>query len=125
MCLSFELVPQEPTLVKEFAVLIYSEYGARVAVLDLRREGIVDLPIDVNPLKIEICVDALPLVEGDYRLGVYLVTNHYAGNYLDLTSFTVASNLRPCDMVPYAREHRGFIEIDFFLKKGVAETMAL
>ena len=125
MCLSFELVPQEPTLVKEFAVLIYSEYGARVAVLDLRREGIVDLPIDDNPLKIEICVDALPLVEGDYRLGVYLVTNHYAGNYLDLTSFTVASNLRPCDMVPYAREHRGFIEIDFFLKKGVAETMAL
>ena len=125
MSLSFQLLPQEPTIVREFAVLIYSDYGVRVAVLDLRREGLRDLPLRDIALDVEVCVGALPLVEGDYRLGFYVATNDYASNYLDVASFSVGTALRCWDVVPYARQHRGFIELEFFLKKGVVERVSL
>ena len=46
----FRSFPKEATVIKEMAVLVYSEYGVRVAVLDMRREGLRDMVLSIEPL---------------------------------------------------------------------------
>jgi lipopolysaccharide transport system ATP-binding protein len=122
---SFKLSPQESTTVRELALLIYSDCGVRVSILDLRREGLRDLHLCGHPVQVEVSLDSFPLVEGDYRLGFYVVTENYGGNYLDVASFSVSAARQSSDVVPYARQHRGFIELAFAVKKDAAELISL
>jgi hypothetical protein len=125
MSISFRVLGTEPTTINEFAVLIYSDYGIRVSVLDLRREGLYDVQLSEAALEVEVCVDALPLVGGDYRLGFYVATPDYSGDYLDIASFSVCSAPKSGGIVPYHDQYRGFIEIDFSLKNGVTESVSM
>ena len=125
MRLLFQLVPKEPTVIRELAVLIYSEYGVRVAVLDLRREAVCPLTLRDAPISFDICLDHIPLVEGDYRLGFYLVTNDYQGNYLDFASFSVIASSSQGGTVPYPPQHRGFLELDFSVRLRVLQRVSI
>jgi lipopolysaccharide transport system ATP-binding protein len=120
--LRFRLIPRAATVLRELALLVYSEYGVRVAVLDLRRQGVRDLSLGQAALDFEVRVESFPLVEGDYRIGFYVVTSDYRDNYLDVASISVVSALRIGDFVPYAAEHRGFVTLDFSVSHGPARS---
>lgn len=108
MRMLFQLVPKERTTIRELAILIYSEFGARVAVLDLRRGAAFPFLLSEAPLDFEIRLDRLALVEGDYRLGFYVVTNDYNGNYFDVASFTVIASPSKLGTAPYPPQYGDF-----------------
>jgi hypothetical protein len=51
------------------------------------------------------------LVEGDYRLGLFINSTDFVGDADEIVELTVQP--RPRDgLVPYAAAHRGFVELD-------------
>ena len=112
--LSIRLVPKRPTTIREMAVLVYSENGVRVALLDLRRRGFLRASRRSDPFELAIRVNTAPLVEGHYRLGIYVSTDEYDGNYLDLRSFSVpAPRLPDDDPAQYPARERGFVDLEY------------
>jgi lipopolysaccharide transport system ATP-binding protein len=110
---SLQLIPQKPIRLHEIAILIYSEYGPRVAIIDLRQKHIRDLQLDNHPLTIDGAIAALPLVEGAYHVGLYLRTDDCQDNYLDIASFSVTGYVTDAACIPYPAAHRGLVELAF------------
>lgn len=101
------------TRINELAVLIYSSQEVRVAILDLRSSGL-PLPLAAGETRaIKGSITRLPLVEGDYRLGLYLATTDFMGNQFGLADLTVAARATSGAHAPYAAEYRGVVELDF------------
>lgn len=121
--LTIQLVPQSRTTIREMALLVYSERGVRVAILDLRREGVCDLVLSDQAVTFEVDVEELPLVEGDYRLGLYLVTNEHTADLRDIAAFSVAASAKEAGVLSYAAQHRGFVDLRFRVR--AAETVSV
>ena len=58
--------------------------------------------------------------EGDYSIGLYVVTDDFFGNLLELADFSVMSALASYDFVPYPPEHRGVLVLS--AKSSVTEV---
>jgi lipopolysaccharide transport system ATP-binding protein len=110
---SLELSPRKPTRLHDMALVIYSEYGPRVAVIDLRQKDIRDLQLGDRSLVIDGTIAALPLVEGGYRVGFYLRTDDYQDNYLDIAGFSITGKPASASCAPYPAVHRGIVQLDF------------
>lgn len=107
-----ELASRESLRLMDLHLIIMSGLGVRVAIVDLRHpEGI---PHQLRPgelLRFNGVLKNLPLVEGEYRVGLFQNNNHYYGDYLDLATFTVANAPTSGPNVPYKAVHRGFVEL--------------
>lgn len=99
--------------IQQFALLIFCEAGTRVAILDLRSAGVEDLPLTGESLNIEGSIATVPLVEGDYRVGLWISTDQYQGNYLDLATFHVSGMNRRNNFIPMPASVRGYVEMPF------------
>jgi lipopolysaccharide transport system ATP-binding protein len=102
-----------PTTMLQSALLIFCEAGARIAVLDLRSIGVEDLPLTGDSLKIEGSIATVPLIEGDYRVGMWIATDQYQGNYLDLATFHVSGMPPTNNIIPLPASVRGYVEMPF------------
>lgn len=110
---SIEIAARGPVHLREMAVLVYSDLGTRVAVLDLRRAGASGLALVGGRLAITGRIRSLPLVEGDYRMGLFIATGDYHGNYFDLATVSVIDDKSVGGIVPYPPAYRGFANLDF------------
>lgn len=99
----------------ELAVLIYTSLGVRVAVLDLRRPGIVYRLDGTTTLTIRGEVASLPLVEGEYYIGLDVRTDEMNENILDLHELRVLPLATQGGIVPYPRAARGVLDLEFAL----------
>lgn len=104
-----------PNVVDELALLVYASSGERVAILDLRQPGGGQRLDRDATITWEVSVQSLPLVEGEYSLGVFCRTRESRGNHYDLGHLTVTPGKSACTVVPYAAQHRGVLELDFQL----------
>jgi ABC-type polysaccharide/polyol phosphate transport system ATPase subunit len=95
--------------IRECGVLIYSVKGFRVALVDIRECGGLPFKFEVGYFAIRARIPAIPLVEGDYTVGLWLVANEFRGNLLELEDFVVAANQSSGNFTPYEAEHRGVI----------------
>jgi lipopolysaccharide transport system ATP-binding protein len=110
----FQIIFHSPARVhlSELAILIYSQAGVRVGIIDLRGRG-VPVTIDAgDSWEISVSIQSFPLVEGLYSAGIYLNTGSVADNFLDLVELTVCSSLLAKDRTIYPASVRGFIELD-------------
>ena len=82
----------------------------RVAIIDVRKSGAIPFHYTEGRIDIRAQIDTLSLVEGVYSLGLYLVTDGFTGDLLELYPFTIGA-LRAYKHVPYPAEVRGFITI--------------
>jgi lipopolysaccharide transport system ATP-binding protein len=101
---------------KELALILSSEYGARVAVIDFRQSGCRDLALAAETLVIEGTLQNLPLVEGDYRIGLYLATDDYHGDFHDIAQINVGARPAANGVIAYSPLLRGILELDFDVK---------
>ena len=111
-----ELVFYSTTLpsFSEIAILLYSDTGIRVAVIDLRRADGYHRFDAAGYCTFRVAVNSLPLVEGGYYLGLYLRSTLVSGNFLELTKFTVEAPAIATDgVLPYPSQYRGLLKLDY------------
>lgn len=108
-----ELRASRAVKISALAILVYSALGERVAILDLRQADGVYALDGTNPLLIKGAVKSLPLVEGDYRVGIYIDYGEFRGNLLELVDLTVTNQPTKFGFAPYPPNSRGVVELDF------------
>ena len=109
---SLEFGASQPARISELALLIYSSKEVRVAIVDLRSSGLPVLIPAGGAWTIGGSITSLPLVEGDYRLGLYVGCGDFIGSPLDLVDLAVAARATSGGYVPYPAAHRGVVELE-------------
>jgi lipopolysaccharide transport system ATP-binding protein len=97
----------------ELAILLYSEWGARVAIVDLRSTRLDYRVAPGSPLRLTGRIRALPLVEGDYAVGLYINCGDVHGDVFDLTTLSVSRAAMEADFPPYGPHARGVLELSY------------
>jgi lipopolysaccharide transport system ATP-binding protein len=109
--LSITLGATDPVKLGEVAVLFYSSLETRIAVIDLR---MAHLPARLDadtPWTATATIASLNLVEGDYRIGLFVSSSDFVGDVLDLAELTVHAREHAA-IAPYDAAHRGVVELD-------------
>lgn len=123
--LQLEFYSTTITSFSELSVLIYSDRGQRVAILDLRKADAYHKFDVFGRCAMQLWIKSLPLVDGDYSIGLYLKSNLVNGDFLELTTFTVyPSTTATNGIMRYPREYRGFLELDYTLSDSHLQTGA-
>jgi lipopolysaccharide transport system ATP-binding protein len=110
-----ELWSSRPTRFEAIAILIYSSLGMRVAILDLRAPNGPYQLDGVNPLRLCGLIKSLPLVEGEYRVGLYIESDTTRKNFMDLIEIKVKNKHHGERALPYPARVRGIVELEFML----------
>jgi len=109
--LTVEMTAQESSRIAELAILVYSARGERISIIDLREVGLPIILAAGQSAQITYSVAAFPLVEGDYHLGVYLVSDRVSKNFLDIISLNVKQRPLSGTHVAYQAMYRGSLEV--------------
>lgn len=97
----------------DLSLLFYSSLNTRLALVDLRSLGLPATIPAGETWTVQGEIKSLPLVEGDYSLGLTVNTGEFCENVLDLTGFTVTAREREDGIAPYAVMYRGNVELQF------------
>ena len=122
--LSFHFRAQSPGRIRECVVLIYSAHGTRIAIVDTRESGAVPCSYDGGRFAVNLVISALPLVEGDFTVGLYLATDKFAGDLKDLADFTVTSPESKRGFVGYHPNVKGMVVVKADASVSIPEHMA-
>jgi homopolymeric O-antigen transport system ATP-binding protein len=109
---NLELRATRAVNINALVVLIYSALGERVAIVDLRREDARYRVSETTPFSIEGSIASLPLVEGDYSVGLYVDYGAFQGNVLGLVDLTVSGPAPTAGFAPFPPGVRGVVELD-------------
>jgi lipopolysaccharide transport system ATP-binding protein len=111
-----QLSSVEPVELAEIAILLYSGLGTRIAILDLRTTTRGYRFGPGQPLKLRGRIHSLPLVEGDYSLGLYVNCGDLQDDLYDLVSLTVTHAPKNQGFAPYSPHDRGIFELSHELE---------
>jgi len=100
-------------VLSELTLLIYSELGVRIGLLDLRRADLCNVPVPKQGLTISGRVHSLPLVEGRYRVGIWTVTQHGGFEVTDIAVLSVLPGIKDEQRPTYPAMYRGCVELEF------------
>jgi lipopolysaccharide transport system ATP-binding protein len=103
------------TVLRHLTLLFYSLQEARLAIVDLRSAGFPRTIAAGESSSVNGWIKSVPLVEGEYRIGLGYSTDDHFDNKLGLVDLTVTPRPDPSGIVPYAAEYRGVVELDFGL----------
>jgi lipopolysaccharide transport system ATP-binding protein len=108
----------KPTCLEDISILIYSSLGMRVALLDLRQSDVKYQLDGKNSYTITVTVNSFSLIEGDYRIGLYIRNEEVQKDFLDLASLTVIDKSITGEIIPYPSIHRGVVDFTFRISSG-------
>jgi len=109
---SFSIQVTEDETLLEGALLLYNAAGVRIAIVDLRTAS-GPLPMKRGTTTtFTVSIEALPLVEGDYDLGLYYRSERVSGDFLNLGRLVVLPAAADTSIVPFAAQHRGTVELN-------------
>lgn len=109
-----ELASNKSITFDSIVILIYSMLGIRVGIVDLRQYGSKHMVDSDKMLTIKGKIKSLPLVEGDYSVGLFLASAELTNNFYDLSNLSVINSpIEEMDVLPYPSSVRGFVEFDF------------
>jgi lipopolysaccharide transport system ATP-binding protein len=110
---SLEIGALEPCRISELSILLYSGLGARVAIVDLRSASLERRVTPEEPLSLRGRIREIPLVEGDYLVGLFLNSREIRGDVYDLTRLSVLRGDAESDLMPYLPHDRGLVELRY------------
>jgi hypothetical protein len=96
----------------------------RLAIVDLRECGVMPLRYGIGEFAIRMQITSLPLVEGDLMLGLYLVTNQFVGNLLDVAELTIVPSQSTAGFIPYPADARGLLVLNATTSAVIGEPLA-
>ncbi|MEO6188019.1 MAG: ABC transporter ATP-binding protein [Ginsengibacter sp.] len=110
---TIRLVTKENKLpeIQDFCLLIFSEKGVRVSIIDLR-PFIKYFERDGNTLSLKAKVENMNLVEGEYSIGLFYVINEVRKEVMDIHRIRIKPGLAQHPQVkPYLSQYRGHVEL--------------
>jgi homopolymeric O-antigen transport system ATP-binding protein len=102
-----------PTIFNDLALIISSAQSARVALLDLRALGFPIRLATGQVWRVEGIIESLPLVEGEYSVGLTVNTIDFWEDVFDLATVRVTSRILSHGYSPYDVIYRGTVELNF------------
>lgn len=114
--LSFEITSQQDTRVQSITPIIFDNNNQRVAIFDLRNQVGVNIEMLAGQtISFSIAIKKMPLLEGEYSLGLFLQDNINAKDFLDLFRFEILPVQREniTTIYDYDLIYRGFMNLDF------------
>jgi homopolymeric O-antigen transport system ATP-binding protein len=102
---------ERPGQIRECAILLHSLSGVRVAIIDLRECVALPFKYADGHFCISVKIPEIPFVESDFSVGVYLVTNTFADDLLELDQFTISAGRRASSFAPYSADARGIVTL--------------
>ena len=111
---SFNLESATENQVSGLALLIYNSLNERIGILDLRHSELFEASSSAGKIAFSGTISDLPLVEGEYQIGIYILSNQCRGDFYNLAGFEVMP--RPNELVPYDLSYRGYVEFDHRFK---------
>jgi lipopolysaccharide transport system ATP-binding protein len=102
-----------PTIFNDLALIISSAQSARVALLDLRALGFPIRLATGQVWRVEGIIESLPLVEGEYSVGLTVNTIDFWEDVFDLAMIRVTSRIPSHGYSPYDVIYRGTVELNF------------
>jgi lipopolysaccharide transport system ATP-binding protein len=109
--LEFVFYAENSGQIRECAILLYSLKGFRVAILDVRESVALPFRYEKGWFSLNTRIGALPVVEGGYTIGLYLRTDSFVGDLMDLKDFTVHAAWCANDFMPYHADVRGILAV--------------
>jgi lipopolysaccharide transport system ATP-binding protein len=107
---------RETTVLRHITLLLYSLQEQRLAIVDLRAAGFPRTVTAGESSSINGWITSVPLVEGEYRVGLGFSTDDHFEDKLGLVDLTVTPRPATTGVVPYASQFRGVVELDFGLE---------
>ncbi len=109
--LQMNYTTSEAPLVTDLCLLLYSNKGVRVGILDLR-PYLDKIKKAAGKLVLSGIIENLNLVEGEYSIGLYYGFNETRKELLDITQIRIKAKLSLNTKVnPYLPQHRGYLEL--------------
>ncbi len=97
-------------LISDLCLLIYSEKGVRIGVVDLRNY-FDRFEYSSNEIRFTGQISQLNLIEGEYSIGLFCNINMLSKDVMDITSFRVKkANNSEAGISVYETKYRGFVE---------------
>lgn len=115
--LRMELESAQAMRIDELAALIFDGLNRRVGLIDLRKTE-EPLRMDgTSALKLSAALTQLPLVEGEYRVGLWIRSDDVTALRNDLVTLSVVADVREGDFVPYHAIARGIVALDYAVRR--------
>jgi lipopolysaccharide transport system ATP-binding protein len=105
-----EIVAKQADRIDSLVVLLHSPLGQRVAIIDLRSAACPFI-LGNAPLTMTGQINSLPLVEGQYHVGLYIDSAEVRGDFAYLSRVTVLARPGSSEVIPYPAIIRGFVEL--------------
>ena len=118
--LRIEVSSKEERKIESIGPIIYDNFNQKIALLDLRNQMGVSTYIAPNKnLTISIRIKTLPLIEGEYVLGLHIDDSIILRNFTNLYRFNIWPTVASSNEIVYEYETaaRGIINLDFEVLK--------
>lgn len=110
--IEFEFSADRPGRMRECAVLFYSPRDVRIGLIDLRERGTIPMRYSEGRFKIRTELDSFPVSEMNVRVGLYIDSDHFTGDILNLAKLEVLA-ARPSEgFAMYSLEQRGYVAMN-------------
>lgn len=109
--------------VRDLAVLIFDSLGKRVAILDLRQTENKYHMNGHEPLTISANITSLPLVEGQYNVGLWVDADDVRKDFFDLSLLTVVSKAKEGTIIPHHASLRGVVELEYSVQSNLDSSV--
>jgi lipopolysaccharide transport system ATP-binding protein len=110
---SIVISSEQSAQMKELVVMIYTGLGARAAILDLR-SATQDYSLEPGrPLRVQGRIRSLPLVEGEYSIGLFVNCADLREDIFDVGTLTVTHAHTAGAITPYPPVDRGVLELAY------------
>jgi lipopolysaccharide transport system ATP-binding protein len=107
--ISIDFRADVPGQIRECAVILSSATGTRIAVIDVRETDLLPLRYKMGHFRMTVHITTLPLVDGDFTIGLWLTTDQVSKNFFDLADIMVVVSPSTLDFVPYPAAVRGVV----------------
>jgi hypothetical protein len=109
--IEFVLHSEKPAVIDSLGFFVQNMFEERVGIIDLRKER---YKIDKKgKLNFSVTIFNNPLIEGGYKLGLFLGSNLLSGNFPDIARFHIFTTDRTDNLVSYPVEVRGKVEFSY------------
>ncbi|MES2377384.1 MAG: ABC transporter ATP-binding protein [Bacteroidota bacterium] len=112
---SLKITFRQATSIPGLALLFYDPYEKRVSVIDIRHTLLLNNKTR-TVIDISGTIRNINLISNQYNIGLFLNSEQYSGDILNLIQIEIDENTEGAEFQPYPVSARGFVKLDYQFK---------